>query len=64
MKKETFNLVALVVAVLLIVVIYIDYRNTNRYVPSQVSKHVVIDTKTGDYYFVNSSGAKKTSIKK
>lgn len=64
MKKETFNLVALVVVVLLVVGIYIDYRNMNRYLPSQVSKHVVIDTRTGDYYFVNSSGSKKTSIKK
>ena len=64
MKKENFNVIAFVVVILLVVAIYIDYRNTNRYVPSQVSKHVVIDTRTGDYYFVNSSGSKKTSIKK
>ena len=64
MKKETFNVIAFVVVILLVVGIYIDYRNMNRYLPSQVSKHVVIDTRTGDVYFVNSSGAKKIGIKK
>ena len=64
MFKLDFYKTAVVVVILLIAAIYLDYRDTNRYLPSQVSKHVVIDTKTGDVYFVNSYGSKKIGIKK
>lgn len=64
MFKIDFYKTAVVVVILLISVIYLDYRDTNRYLPSQVSKHVVIDTKTGDVYFYTANGSKKIGIKK
>lgn len=64
MKKETFNLVALVVAVLFITLFYLDAKDKNRYIPSPDAKNVVIDTKTGDIYYYNTSGSKKIGIKK
>lgn len=64
MKKETFNLVALVMAVLFITLFYLDAKDKNRYIPSPDSKNVVIDTKTGDIYYYNANGSKKIGIKK
>ena len=64
MKKETYNLAALVVVVLFMTLFYLEVKDKNRYVPSQVSKHVVIDTKTGDVYFYTANGSKKIGIKK
>lgn len=64
MKKETFNLVALVVAVLFITLFYLDAKDKNRYIPSPDAKNVVIDTKTGDIYYYTANGSKKIGIKK
>lgn len=64
MKKETFNLVALVVVVLFMTLFYLDAKDKNRYIPSPDSKNVVIDTKTGDIYYYTANGSKKIGIKK
>jgi hypothetical protein len=64
MKKETLNLVALVVVVLFMGLFYLELKDKNRYVPSPDAKNVVIDTKTGDVYYFTESGSKKIGIKK
>lgn len=64
MNKFNFYKAAIVALFVLIVAIYIDYRDTNRYIPSPIAKNVVIDTKTGDIYLFDINGAKKIGIKK
>lgn len=64
MKKETFNLVTLVVVVLFMTLFYLESKDKNRYIPSPDAKNVVIDTKTGDIYYYTANGSKKIGIKK
>lgn len=64
MNKFNFYKVIAVAFILLIAAIYMDYRDTNRYIPSPIAKNVVIDTKTGDIYYYTANGSKKIGIKK
>lgn len=67
MKKFNETIYFRVIAALFIVIIsliYTEYRNQNRYQFSPLLKGVILDTKTGDVYSLEGKEFKKYSIKK